>query len=290
MAERSARATFVVVAAVVAAVMLAIPATATSRVAFSRSGDIFTVEPDGSSADASPAGRRPSTCRRGRRTTGASPSSRGTDGSCRRCRRLRATRALPPAPSVRGHHRTRLVTRRFPSRVRDRAEEEPRSPLRCEGLRADPVDVGRRVVDARRDQRRAAYHRHLVEPRRSVARDRVRAPEHDAAVRRRPAPGARARPPRRFPPAQDRPGPGDRPRLAARRSRGIAYRDWRRTCHACGEIWVVRPYGSRNHVLTPVPASEGRPLASPELRERRSGSSRSATVSSCSIATARSVA
>ena len=37
----------------------------------------------------------------------------------------------------------------------------------------------------------------------------------------------------------------------------IAYRDWRRTCHACGEIWVVRPDGSRNHVLTPVPASEG---------------------------------
>ena len=50
MAARSARATFVVVAAVVAAAMLAIPATATSRVAFSRSGDIFTVEPDGSSA------------------------------------------------------------------------------------------------------------------------------------------------------------------------------------------------------------------------------------------------
>jgi Tol biopolymer transport system component len=39
--------------------------------------------------------------------------------------------------------------------------------------------------------------------------------------------------------------------------RWIIYRDWRRTCHACGEIWVIRPDGSRNHVLTPVPAFEG---------------------------------
>jgi Tol biopolymer transport system component len=39
--------------------------------------------------------------------------------------------------------------------------------------------------------------------------------------------------------------------------RWIAYRDWRRTCHACGEIWVVRPDGSHDHVLTPVPASAG---------------------------------
>jgi hypothetical protein len=39
--------------------------------------------------------------------------------------------------------------------------------------------------------------------------------------------------------------------------RWIAYRDWRRTCHACGEIWLIRPDGSRNHVFVPVPAEEG---------------------------------
>lgn len=37
----------------------------------------------------------------------------------------------------------------------------------------------------------------------------------------------------------------------------IVYRDWRRTCHICGEIWLVRPDGSRDHVLVPVPATEG---------------------------------
>lgn len=39
--------------------------------------------------------------------------------------------------------------------------------------------------------------------------------------------------------------------------RWIAYRDWRRTCHICGELWVIRPDGSRNRVLVPVPAAEG---------------------------------
>lgn len=39
--------------------------------------------------------------------------------------------------------------------------------------------------------------------------------------------------------------------------RWIAYRDWRRTCHICGEIWLVRPDGTRDHVLVPMPAREG---------------------------------
>lgn len=39
--------------------------------------------------------------------------------------------------------------------------------------------------------------------------------------------------------------------------RWIVYRDWRRTCHICGEIWAVRPDGSRDHVFTPLPASLG---------------------------------
>ena len=39
--------------------------------------------------------------------------------------------------------------------------------------------------------------------------------------------------------------------------RWIVYRDWRRTCHACGELWLVRPDGTRNHILTPMPASRG---------------------------------
>lgn len=39
--------------------------------------------------------------------------------------------------------------------------------------------------------------------------------------------------------------------------RWIVYRDWRRTCHICGELWLVRPDGSHDHVLTPMPASEG---------------------------------
>jgi Tol biopolymer transport system component len=29
----------------------------------------------------------------------------------------------------------------------------------------------------------------------------------------------------------------------------IAYRDWRRTCHVCGEIWLIRPNGTHDHVL-----------------------------------------
>ena len=48
MTERKARATFVVAAAIVAALLLASTARATDRVVFSRGGDIFTVEPDGS--------------------------------------------------------------------------------------------------------------------------------------------------------------------------------------------------------------------------------------------------
>jgi Tol biopolymer transport system component len=39
--------------------------------------------------------------------------------------------------------------------------------------------------------------------------------------------------------------------------RWIVYRDWRRTCHVCGELWLIRPDGSGNRVLVPVPASEG---------------------------------
>ena len=31
--------------------------------------------------------------------------------------------------------------------------------------------------------------------------------------------------------------------------RWIAYRDWRRTCHACGEIWLIQPDGSHNHPI-----------------------------------------
>jgi Tol biopolymer transport system component len=39
--------------------------------------------------------------------------------------------------------------------------------------------------------------------------------------------------------------------------RWIVYRDWRRTCHICGELWIIRPDGTDDHVLTPVPAARG---------------------------------
>jgi len=39
--------------------------------------------------------------------------------------------------------------------------------------------------------------------------------------------------------------------------RWIAYRDWRRTCHACGEIWLVSKDGARNRPFARPPAGEG---------------------------------
>ena len=39
--------------------------------------------------------------------------------------------------------------------------------------------------------------------------------------------------------------------------RWIAYRDWRRTCHACGEIWVIQPDGSHNHPIMSEPTPGG---------------------------------
>jgi TolB protein len=39
--------------------------------------------------------------------------------------------------------------------------------------------------------------------------------------------------------------------------RHIAFRDWRRVCHACGEIWEMRPDGSRQH---PIASASGKDL------------------------------
>lgn len=50
----------------------------------------------------------------------------------------------------------------------------------------------------------------------------------------------------------------------------IVFRDWRRTCHACGEIFAARPDGSRQHVLIPIPAERiiglGDPRFAPDGR------------------------
>ncbi len=37
----------------------------------------------------------------------------------------------------------------------------------------------------------------------------------------------------------------------------IAYRDWRNTCHICGEIWTIRPNGTDDQLLATHPPEEG---------------------------------
>ena len=37
----------------------------------------------------------------------------------------------------------------------------------------------------------------------------------------------------------------------------IAYRDWRTTCHICGEIWTIRPNGTADELLAVPPEEEG---------------------------------
>lgn len=37
----------------------------------------------------------------------------------------------------------------------------------------------------------------------------------------------------------------------------IAYRDWRNTCHICGEIWTIRPNGTDDELLAAPPPEEG---------------------------------
>ena len=39
--------------------------------------------------------------------------------------------------------------------------------------------------------------------------------------------------------------------------RWIVYRDRRRTCHICGQLWLIQPDGTHGHALVPTPASEG---------------------------------
>ncbi|HSL12411.1 MAG TPA: hypothetical protein VLA82_13960 [Actinomycetota bacterium] len=37
----------------------------------------------------------------------------------------------------------------------------------------------------------------------------------------------------------------------------IVYRDWRHTCHICGEVWTVRPNGKDDELLARPPTEEG---------------------------------
>jgi Tol biopolymer transport system component len=50
----------------------------------------------------------------------------------------------------------------------------------------------------------------------------------------------------------------------------IVFRDWRRTCHACGEVFAARSDGSRQHVLIGLPAERivgvGEPRFAPDGR------------------------
>jgi Tol biopolymer transport system component len=257
MTERMARATFVVAAAIVAALLLAPPALATSRVAFSRGGDIFTVEPDGSGARrvvSRPAlEHMPTWSPDGRRIAFLSFSRRivvvDADGTGRRVL-YRLPRALEGI--------TGLTWSPDGSRIafaiaNEKHSDHPAGPKDCGQIRwmwaaggsthvvvnGEPHITG---ISWSPDGTLLAIgfeHQNMT---RSCGDDR---PLGIATVR------------------LDGSGlHGLGPDFAtdpdwSPDGRWIAYRDWRRTCHACGEIWVVRPDGSRDHVLTPMPASEG---------------------------------
>ncbi len=257
MAQRTARATFVVVAAVVAAVMLSVPAAATSRVAFSRSGDIFTVEPDGSSARRitrrAATEHMPTWSPDHGRIAFLSWSRRivvvDADGSDRRVlhrlpRRFEGITGLAWSPD--GSRLAFAIERR-------KNPDHPFGAKDCGQIRWMSAAGGRTHVVINGEPHITGIswspdgawlaigfeHQNMT---RACGDDR---PLGLARVR---LDGSRLH--------------GIGPDLATDPDwrpdgRVIAYRDWRRTCHACGEIWVVRPDGSRNHVLTPVPASEG---------------------------------
>ncbi len=247
----------VIVAWVVATITLAQPAVAAPEVVFSRRGDIFTVAPDGSGvrriANRPAAEHMPTWSPGHDRVAFLSWSRRivivDADGA-------RPPGDLPAPAPVRGHHGPRLVARRNAYRVRGRAREGPRPPSWPEGLRPGPVDPS------------TGGSTHVV----------INGEPHITGISWSPdgewlAVGFEHQNMTRAC-GDDRPLGIARVRLDGSGLRGlgpdlatdpdwspdgrwIAYRDWRRTCHACGEIWVVRPDGTRDHVLTPVPASEG---------------------------------
>ena len=256
MVERVGRATFLAIA-VIAAIMLAQPVAASSRVAFSRRGDIFTVQPDGSGArritHREAVEHMPTWSPDHDRIAFLSWSRRivvvDADGSARSViyrlpRRFEGITGLAWSPDG-----TRLAF----ATAREKGRDHPGGPRDCGQIRwissgGGPTHV---VINGEPHITGISWspdggwlaigfeHQNMT---RACGDDRplgIARVRLDGSGLHGLGPGLATHP--------DWSPDG----------RWIAYRDWRRTCHVCGEIWVVRPDGARNHVLTPMPASEG---------------------------------
>ncbi len=257
MAERAGKATVLAIVAIVAAMLLAQPASASSRVAFSRRGDIFTVKSDGSGVRRivhRPAAELMPTWSPDRQRLAFLSWSRrivivDADGAGRRVlyrlpRRFEGITGLAWSPDG-----TRIAF----AIAREKDADNPLGPKDCGQIRWISTAGGATHVVINGEP-------HITGISWSPDGQWVAVGfEHQNMTRAcgddRPLGIARVR----------LDGSGLRglgPDLATNPDwspdgRWIAYRDWRRTCHVCGEIWVVRPDGTRDHVLTPMPASEG---------------------------------
>ena len=257
MAERTGRRTLIAIAASVAAMVLVEPAAASPEIAFSRRGDIFTVEPDGSGvrriAHRPAAEHMPVWSPEHDRVAFLTWSRRivtvDADGSRRRViyrlpRRFEAITGLAWSPDG-----SRIAF----AIAREKGRDHPAGPKDCGQVRWLSSGGGSTHVVVNGEP-------HITGISWSPDGEWLALGfEHQNMTRAcgddRPLGIARVR----------LDGSGLRglgPDLAtdpdwSPDGRWIAYRDWRRTCHVCGEIWVVRPDGTRDHVLTPMPASEG---------------------------------